>query len=80
MSGIREGKYAPVMINIIESDERLDVIKEIREYAKGKRNFDTGYLDHVESCLSRRGYVTAEHYNKLLNIYYSYFIDKNIQD
>lgn len=72
----RRGPYFDSDESILEFDSRLLVIEEIKRYANMHPSFDADFLGHVESCLARRGYVSSEHYNKLLNVYYSYYMDK----
>lgn len=72
----RRGPYHDVTESLLSGDERLLVIEDIKRYANLHKGFKLDFLDHVLSCLDRRGYVTAAHYEKLLNVYYAYFMDK----
>lgn len=72
----RRGPYFDTQESILAYDSRLLVIEEIKRYANTHPKFEVDFLTHVESCLERRGYVTSEHYNKMLNVYYAYFMDK----
>lgn len=72
----RRGPYQDVTESVLEYDSRLLVIEDIKRYGNTHKSFDMEFVTHVESCLMRRGYVTVEHYTKLLNIFYAYFMDK----
>lgn len=72
----RRGPYHDVTESVLEYDSRLFVIEDIKRYGNTHKAFDMEFITHVEACLQRRGYVTVEHYNKMLNVFYAYFMDK----
>lgn len=72
----RRGVYQDAAESLLPGDPRLKVVDDIKRYAEKRRSFDMDFLEHVMSCFDRRGYMTAEHYGKLLNVYYAYYMDR----
>lgn len=57
-------------------DDDLQIIYDIYNYAKNHPRFDTKYVDSIQDYLAENGYITSNQYNALVNVYYSFRMDK----
>lgn len=69
-------RYIKTIFDIEEEDQALEIIDEILQYAKTHKRFDPSFVESIQEYLEENGKVTSNQYNKLVNIYYSFRMDK----
>ena len=72
-------KYERVLEDVEEEDPALEIINEIREYAKNHEKFKTDYLESLVEYLEENSCLTSSQYNSLVKIYYAFHMHEKKQ-
>lgn len=56
---------------------KLKILDVIYRYAKAHKKFNTNFIDSLDEFLEQNGFLTSFQYNKLVNIYYAFRMDKH---
>lgn len=71
-------RYREIKYSVKAGNERLKLLKDVKEGLESKIYTDLEYVQHAMSCLRRRGYMTAHHYNSILRIYNDMKLDEYV--
>lgn len=72
-----ENRYQKEYEDIDEGDPRLEILDEIFEYASRRPKFDPAFINSIKEFIEENGHITSSQYNRLVNVYYSFKMDKH---
>lgn len=71
-----DGIYQKMTERVWWGDPRLEIIDEIKDYARDHEKFKLDFVESVEEFLIENEYITSKQFNVLVNIYYSFAMDE----
>lgn len=73
-----KSKFSKVYEDVFAFEvEKLKILDEMRAYAKEHKKFNSSYLESVLEYLEENKHITSNQYNALVNVYYSFRMDKS---
>lgn len=60
------------VIQILKGDQRLEILDDILEYARGNHIFNSTFALLIKDFLDKKGWISEDQYNRLLEIYHQH--------